>query len=61
MLPFNAKFFFGCLQLIQYQKTDFINIKNNAANGPSQIPQEKVKKREKERIYIYIKSLSPLQ
>jgi hypothetical protein len=35
VLSFNAKFFFGCLQLIQHQKTDLINIKNNAANGPS--------------------------
>jgi hypothetical protein len=54
VLSFNAKFFFGCLQLIQHQKTDFINIKNNTVNGPSQIPQEKVKKREN--IYIYISS-----
>jgi hypothetical protein len=50
VLPFNAKFFFGCLQLIQqHQKTDFINIKNNTVNGPSQIPQEQVNKRD----YIY--------
>jgi len=58
VLPFNAKFFLGCLQLIQHQKFDFFNIKNNTANGPSQIPQEKVKKKE-EKNNIY-KSLSPL-
>jgi hypothetical protein len=53
VLPFNAKFFLGCLQIDTTSEIDFINIKNNTANGPSQIPQEKVKRTER-KIYIYI-------